>query len=139
VLKAALLIGVAAMSVLLAGCGGSRNRVEHRYTFTVSSVNPNPTFKLARYVTLASPVVLPRKQLKRAPLFNDVTAGIYLVKHATHRGLELCSFSTKIKGSSTFPQANGKTIKVKVYGTTTSPTRTADICRAFRTFSLSYG
>lgn len=133
-----LLLNAALLSSLgLAGCGGTSQRTgDHRYTFAVQSVNPNPTFKLAHYMTLSSPVPLPSKELAHAPLFTDVTAGIYLVNGVTPRGKELCSFSRKVGGSVNFPEANGKTITVKVYGRTTSPHRTVSICRAFETFSL---
>jgi len=40
--------------------------------------------------------------------------------------------------SATFPNANGKTVTVEVYGRRASQLLTARICTAFRTFSLSY-
>lgn len=137
-MKAVLLLAaVLISSVALVGCGGgSRRTSHHRYTFRVESVNPNPTFKLAHYMTLSSPVTLPTKELAHAPLFTRVTAEIYLVKGVTPRGRELCSFSRMISGSDSFPEANGKRITVKVYGRTTSPHRTVLICRAFKNFSL---
>jgi hypothetical protein len=67
-------------------------------------------------------------------LFN-VTAQFSLVKRA--HGPRICSFSKKIERSVTFPSANGKTVRVEVNGSK-PPSRVANVCTAFKTFSLSY-
>lgn len=134
----ATLIAVAAGAVYVLGswaggpsAGGSRAR--QVATFSVKSVNPS-TLLAGTYVTIESPVVLPRHTLAVTPLFN-VTAQFSLVKRA--RGPRICSFSKKIERSLTFPNANGKTVRVEVNGAK-PPSRVASVCTAFKTFSLSY-
>jgi hypothetical protein len=138
---------VAAVLVIAAGCiagttvvlrsagGGIGNRARYRYTFSVESVNSSRVVNDVKYVSILSPVALSRNKLTRAPLFN-MTGAFHLVgKHA--RGSVVCSFAKKIADSTTFPNANGKTVTVRVYGRK-SPSLTARICTAFETFSLSW-
>ena len=102
-------------------------------TFSVKSVNSS-TLLAGTYVTNLSPVVLSRHTLAITPLFN-VTAQFSLVRRA--HGPRICSFTKKIERSVTFPSANGKTVRVEVNGSK-SPGRIANVCTAFKTFSLSY-
>ena len=108
----------------------------HRYVFAVKAVNSSRVVKDVSYVSLRSPVVLPWKKLTRTPLF-DVTAGFYLTE-TSPSGSVLCSFAKKITDSNTFPNANGQTVTVHVYGRAVPPRLTARICTAFKSFSLSY-
>jgi hypothetical protein len=108
-----------------------------RYVFVVKAVNSSRIVKDVSYVSLRSPVVLPRKKLMLAPLF-DITGGFSLTG-TRPRGSVLCSFAKKITDSNAFPDANGKTVTVDVYGRAAPPRLAARICTAFRSFSLSYG
>lgn len=115
--------------------GGIGNQARHRYTFSVDSVNSSRVVNAVNYVSLLSPVALSRKKLTRTPLFN-MAGAFHLVGKRT-RGSVVCSFAKTIADSTTFPNANGKTVTVKVYGRTW-PSLTPRICRAFETFSLSW-
>lgn len=115
---------------------GGGTHVVRRYVFVVKAVNSSRVVNDVSYVSLGSPVVLAWKKLTRTPLF-DITGGFYLTK-TSPRGSVLCSFAKTIRDSNTFPNANGKTVSVKVYGRKTSPRLAAKICTAFKSFSLSY-
>lgn len=115
---------------------GGGTRVVRRYVFAVKAVNSSRVVNDVSYVSLGSPVVLARKELSRTPLF-DITGGFYLTT-TSPRGSVLCSFTKTITDSNTFPNANGKTVSVEVYGRKTSPRLAARICTAFKSFSLSY-
>jgi hypothetical protein len=134
-----LVIGVAVGAALLLTSGGGASsagpsgREVKVATFAVSSVNPS-TLLAGTYVTVVSPVSLSRQRLADEALFN-VTAQFSLVKRA--HGPRLCSFSKRIERSVMFPDANGRTVRVEVYGSK-SPSRVTRVCRAFETFSLSY-
>ena len=114
--------------------GGTQAGPTWRYTFRVQAVNPSPVVNDVSYVSFSTPVVLPRKKLTRTGLF-DITGGFYLTRRSP-QGSVLCSFTKKITGSTTFPNANGQTVAVTVYGRRASPGLTARICRAFESFSL---
>jgi hypothetical protein len=138
VVAAVLVIGgVIAGMVELGSRGGAAlgNRADHHYTFTVESVNSSRVVNAVKYVSILSPVALSRTKLTHTPLFN-MTGAFYLVEKRAHGPL-VCSFTKKIAGSTTFPNANGKTVTVNVYGQK-SPQLTGRICRAFETFSLSW-
>jgi hypothetical protein len=136
----ALLIIVAAGAVVGATLhwsgGGTQTGPMRRYIFTVKAVNTSRVVNDVSYVSLSSPVALPRKKLTRAPLF-DITGGFYLTA-ASARGSVLCSFPKGITDSTTFPEANGKTVTVTVFGKRAPASLTARICAAFKSFSLSY-
>jgi hypothetical protein len=139
-LVAVLIIAAAGAAVGIAltlpwSGGGTQTGPMRRYTFTVEAVNSSRVVNDVSYVSLSSAVVLPRKKLTRAPLF-DITGGFYLTA-ASPRGSVLCSFEKRITDSATFPNANGETVTVKVYGRRAPPSLTARICTAFESFSLS--
>jgi hypothetical protein len=126
---------IAGTTVALRSSGGIGNQARHRYTFSVESVNSSRVVNDVKYVSILSPVALSRKKLTRTPLFN-MTGAFHLVGKRA-RGSVVCSFEKKTAGSTTFPNANGKTVTVRVYGRK-SPSLTVRICRAFETFSLSW-
>jgi hypothetical protein len=133
---ALLVVGrIGAVLVAQPWSSGGATPAGHRYTFTVEAVNPSRLVGDTKFVSIISPVPLSRRKLTRTPLF-DVTGAFRLTK-APAEGSLLCSFTKKIAGSTTFPNANGKTVSVRVYGGQ-SPTLTPRICRAFTTFSLSW-
>jgi hypothetical protein len=123
------------VAVARSGSGGE-TQAAHRYVFVVKAVNSSRVVNDVSYVSLGSRVVLPRKTLIRTPLF-DIAGGFYLTK-TTPRGTVLCSFGRKITASNTFPNANGETVAVTVYGRRAPSPLTARICTAFESFSLSY-
>lgn len=88
-----------------------------------------------KYVAILSPIALSRTKLARTPLF-DATGEFHLTK-ATARGAVVCSFTKTIADSTTFPNANGANMTVKVYGGS-SPDLTSRVCKAFGTFSLNW-
>jgi hypothetical protein len=138
VVAAVLLIAacIAGAKVALRSAGGGiDNRARHRYTFSVESVNSSRIVNDAKYVSILSPVALSRRNLIRTPLFN-ITGAFHLVGKRA-QGSVVCSFTKTITGSTTFPNANGKTVTVRVYGRK-SPLLAARTCRAFETFSLSW-
>jgi hypothetical protein len=137
VTTAALLIvgGIAAATVALRSASGGGSPASHHYTFTVGAVNASRLVNDTKYVSILSPVVLSRRKLARTPLFN-ITGAFHLTK-ASAKGSLLCSFAKKIADSTTFPNANGKTVRIRVYGGQ-SPSLTPRICKAFSTFSLSW-
>ena len=115
---------------------GGETQATHRYVFVVKAVNSSRVVNGVSYVSLGSRVGLPRKKLIRTPLF-DITGGFYLTK-TTPRGTVLCSFRKEIAASDTFPNADGETVAVTVYGRRVPAPLTARICTAFKSFSLSY-
>ena len=128
--------GVAGATIALrSASGGIGDRAGHRYTFRVEAVNSSRLVHAVKYVSIVSPVALSRGKLIRTPLF-DMTGEFRLVRKPA-RGSVVCSFTSKVAGSTTFPNANGKTVAVKVYGQE-APDLTTRICKAFETFSLSW-
>ena len=134
VLVIAACIAGATVALRSAG-GGIATRARHRYTFSVESVNSSRIVNNAKYVSILSPVALSKRKLARTPLFN-VTGAFHLVGKRA-QGSEVCSFTKTITGSTAFPNANGKTVTVRVYGRK-SPSLAARTCKAFETFSLSW-
>jgi hypothetical protein len=115
------------------GAGTDRPARQETVSFAVKSVNAS-TLLAGTYVTIESPVKLSRRALSLSPLF-DVTAQFSLVKRA--HGPQICSFTKKVERSVAFPNANGKTMRIEVYGRKL-PGRIEHVCNAFKTFSLSY-
>ncbi len=136
VVAAALVIAgcIAGTTLALRSVGGG-NEALHRYTFSVESVNSSRMVNEVKYVSILSPVALSKRNLTRTPLFN-ITGAFHLVGKRA-QGSVVCSFTKTITGSTTFPNADGKTVTVRVYGRT-SPALAARTCRAFETFSLSW-
>jgi hypothetical protein len=133
-----LVIAAAAIAAFVwrsSGGGPSADRRARQVsiTFAVKSVNAS-TRLTGTYVTIESPVKLSRHALSVTPLF-DVTGQFSLVKKA--HGPTICSFTEKIERSVTFPNANGKTMRIEVHGSK-PPGRVDNVCNAFKTFSLSY-
>ena len=97
------------LSVLLAGCGGGGGSgggsADHTYILT-----PSSQLASGLYITVISPVAFPQSILDKAR--KNAT----FVKHAA--GPEACSYSKTIQGvSGQYADLNGKTVTVKINGT----------------------